>query len=154
MSAPAFDEMSWHDNLIYGLHLRCPDPDRELWRSDLLLDIDHIIDWVCGADGDVQFRIAAATLAFHDVGRLGIDIDYAQGWGDGLTELSIGQIRQEADADPGPRLKRHRFHIELNVPQGGSISFLASGHTLSLRGPVHQMDQQCLPGGLRPAMIP
>ena len=156
MTALPFEALSWHDNLIYGLHLRCSDPDRGLWRNDLVLDIDHIVEWICGADGHVQFRIAAATLAFHEVGRLRIDIDYAKGWGDSLTELSIAQIRQEPDAvdDPGLRIRRHRFCIDLNVPQGGIISFVASGHTLVLRGPVHQMDQQSLPGDLRPAMTP
>jgi len=35
---------SWHDNLIYGMHLRCADPDRNWWHSELIFDIDHIVE--------------------------------------------------------------------------------------------------------------
>jgi hypothetical protein len=42
---PGSGHQSWHDNLIYGFHLRCADPERCIWRSDLVLDIDHIPEW-------------------------------------------------------------------------------------------------------------
>ena len=40
-----FERLSWHDNHIYGLHLSLGDPARDDWRSDLVLDIDHIVEW-------------------------------------------------------------------------------------------------------------
>ncbi len=57
------EERSWHDNLIYGLHLAAPDPDAGLWISDLILDIDHIVEWICGTDEDPQcYSVQAAIL--------------------------------------------------------------------------------------------
>jgi hypothetical protein len=38
---PERARQSWHDDLIYGFHLRCADPERDIWRSELVLDIDH-----------------------------------------------------------------------------------------------------------------
>ena len=34
-----FEEMSWHDNPIYGVSMRAED-----WESDLTLDIDYIVE--------------------------------------------------------------------------------------------------------------
>ncbi len=29
------NELSWHDNLIYGVHFQAADPERGKWRSNL-----------------------------------------------------------------------------------------------------------------------
>jgi len=154
LSATEWDAAAWHDDTIYGLSLRCPDPDRGVWTSDLIFDIDHIVEWLCTPDGSATFRVAAATLAFHDAGSLKMDFDFGTGWGDGLSALSIAEIARQPDpaGNAGrPGLKRHRFTIRLTVPPGGEISLLASGHTLTRRGPAHLLDQQTLPANLRPA---
>ncbi len=92
----AADETSWHDNLIYGLHLEAPDPDSGNWQSNLLLDIDHIVEWVCGTDGSIKFLVAPATLAFHDVTGLCIDIDYGRsGRRECINAMSIASISKE-----------------------------------------------------------
>ena len=45
MSEPAqddpFDDTIWHDNAVHGIRFQIGDPDD--WRSDLVLDIDHIV---------------------------------------------------------------------------------------------------------------
>ena len=59
---------SWHDNPIYGIHWRCAEPDRGLWRSELVFDIDHILDWVPSEERCFRFLMAPAILVFHDAG--------------------------------------------------------------------------------------
>ena len=68
---------AWHDDLIYALHLRASSPAHDDWRSEIVLDIDHIVEWVCGVDGRVRFRVAPASLVFHDVSDLRIWISAA-----------------------------------------------------------------------------
>ena len=43
-----FDCLSWHDCHIWGIELRAGDPDDGDWTSDLVLDIDFIVEWICG----------------------------------------------------------------------------------------------------------
>lgn len=153
---PSDQERSWHDNLIYGLHLATPDPDAGLWRSDLVLDIDHIVEWVCGTDGSVQFRVAPATLTFHDATDLKMSFDFGGGeYRHTLNELSISDITTE----PAPPLgvdgsgEFFQWRIELNSPQGGEIVFGASGYTLTLRADPVLLEDQRLPPAGRPNLI-
>jgi hypothetical protein len=122
--------ISWHDNLIYGLHLQAPEPDRNLWHSNLILDIDHIVEWVCGTDGGVTFLVSPATLVFHDVTDLRVSFDFGGDRQLSLNELSIGSIVKE---DAIGRDNYFDWRIELNWPSGGKIAFGASGYTQTLR---------------------
>src|SRR5262245_6916041 len=123
-----FDQLSWHDNSIYGLALRT-----ENWKSDLLLDIDYITEWLCGVDQRVRFLIAPATLTFHNVTDLRLDVD----WGDShfqvaLIEPSIHAITRERVAHQLIHLDRpyYEWTIQLNLPKpGGFIRFGATGFT-------------------------
>ena len=142
-----FERLSWHDNHIYGLHLSLGDAARDDWRSDLVLDIDHIVEWLCGVDKRAQFRVAPTTLAFHHVTDLGIAID----WGDSgcrtaIHEISIDGIAREAVADQKICLDRPywRWRIETNWPKGGVIAFGASGFTQTLRATPVLIDEQKL----------
>ena len=65
-----FEPLSWHDNFIYGIHFLSAN-----WKSNLILDIDHIVEWLCGVDQQTRFRIVPATLVFQDVTDLKINID-------------------------------------------------------------------------------
>jgi hypothetical protein len=58
-----FDQLSWHDCHIWGVELRAGDADEGDWTSDLALDIDFIVEWLCGVAGGAQFRVAPAALA-------------------------------------------------------------------------------------------
>ena len=152
----ASDLPSWHDNLIYGLHLRSADPERGVWRSDLLLDIDHIVEWVCGADNRCQFRVAPATLAFHDVTNLKISIDSEDGrYRQNINELSIAHIQRmptDAFAEGHPR-PYFEWSIVLNLPQGGEITFGASGYSQILRAEPKLVSEQRLVADDRPPML-
>jgi hypothetical protein len=140
---------SWHDNLIYGIHWRCAEPDRGLWRSELVFDIDHILEWVPSRDGCVRFLIAPAILVFHDAGDLEIRLDC--GSGDGhrryLNELSIHRVDRQRLANAAGDF---RWRIDLNTPAGGRICFEASRFSQTLTAPARLCTEQRFPSEPRP----
>lgn len=145
---------SWHDNLIYGIHLQSAEPDRGIWRSDLVLDIDHIVEWICGEDRQVSFLVAPATLVFHDVSDLRIDVDFGSiGHAMNINEMSIAQIVRELVERPAGAPPYFAWRIELNLPQGSEIVFGASGYTLTLRSEPKLTDEQRLPADARAPLI-
>ena len=154
------DEVSWHDNLIYAMQICAPDPEHQDWRSDLVLDIDHIVEWVCGADGGVKFRVAPATLVFHDVTDLRVHLDMgsasfgmAEGTPLALNELSIDGITKTPAPPPGVTSSRpyHKWRIALNLPRNGELTFGASGYTQTLRAEPLLLDEQRLSPRDRPS---
>ena len=44
--------------LSYLGSTRAGDPDDGDWTSDLVRDIDFIVEWICGTGGGGQFRVA------------------------------------------------------------------------------------------------
>ena len=148
-----FEHLSWHDNIVYGLRLDVGDSFRGDWHSDLVLDIDHIVEWVCGADGGVRFRVAPATLTFHDATDLRIAVDFGDSGGrTALNELSIATITRVAvpNQEGYPERIYYRWRIELYLPQGGEITFGASGFTQTLRAEPVLLDEQRLLAADRP----
>ncbi len=145
-------ETSWHDNLIYALHIEAPEPDRGLLHSNLILDIDHIVEWVRDAGDGVKFRVAPATLTFHDVTDLCLAIDFRGDHRQSLNELSISSIDREEVETKG--LEAYfNWVIELNLPSGGRITFGSSGYTQDLRAAPVLCDEQYLSASQRPNLI-
>jgi hypothetical protein len=141
-----FDNLSWHDNALYGIRFEVGDFSHGDWHSDLVLDIDHIVEWICGVGGGAQFRVAPATLTFHDVTDLRIAIacedSHCQR---AMSELSIDRITRELVQNQKICLDRPHcyWRIALNLPQGGKIGFGASGFTQVLRAePVLLQEQK------------
>jgi hypothetical protein len=142
-----FERLSWHDCHIWGLALRVGDPEDGDWTSDLLLDIDFIVEWVCGLDGGGQFRVAPATLAFHGVTDPRISIDWDdRGQQVALHAMSIDGIERERVREQRVYLDRpyYRWRIRLNWPAGGEIAFGAVGFTQTLRAEPLLTDRQHL----------
>jgi hypothetical protein len=149
-----FSPYLWHDNAIHGLHLALGDPDSGDWRSELVLDIDHIVTWDCGAEHGSRLRVAPATLTFHHAGDLCLAVDCGDTGGQvALHELSIDRIERAPVADQRVCLDRpyYRWTITLNWPNGGIIRFAASGFTLALRGDAVATDTPRLPPSKRAA---
>jgi hypothetical protein len=147
VSSPGLDGLSWHDNALYGVRLDVGDCARGDWHADLVLDIDHIVEWLCGVDRQVRFRVAPATLTFHDVTDLRIAIDCGDSGGQvALHPLSIDAITRERIEDQKICFDRPycRWRIALNWPQGGALTFGASGFTQTLRAEPVVLDQQHL----------
>jgi hypothetical protein len=40
-----FDRLSWHDCHLRGIRFEAGDPDEGDWTSDLVLDLDFIVEW-------------------------------------------------------------------------------------------------------------
>ena len=150
--SPEFAPYLWHDNPIYGLRLDIGDARAGDWRSELVLDIDHIVAWVCGTDEPGRFQVAPATLTFHDAGDLCIAVDCGDTGGQvALHELSIDRITREPVRNQKVCLDRpfYRWRIELNWPEGGLIRFAASGFTQVLRADPVPSDTTGLPATYR-----
>ena len=144
----AFDQLSWHDNAVHGLRIDVGDPNRGQWHSRLILDIDHILEWLCRPDRPWQFRVAPATLTFEDATDLSIQLpDRGFGTQISLSPLSIDGIEREREKDQRICLDRPywRWTIRLNDPNGGVMAFGASGLQLRLRAEPMLTDQQCYP---------
>jgi hypothetical protein len=134
VTSTEFAPYAWHDNVIHALRMRISHPEEGDWRSDLILDIDHIVAWPCS--GERAFKVAPATLTFHDAGDLCISVDSGNSDGQvALYEWSIDHIAREIVPAQKVCLDRpfYRWRIELNWPKNGHISFAASGCTQTLR---------------------
>ncbi len=149
----AFDRYAWHDDSVYGVALRLGDPAANDWRSDLVLDTDHIAEWV--RDGAaVRFLVAPATLVFHGVSDLRIDIDWGlRGWQVAPSPPTIDHVERERVPASEQRIYLDRpyyaWRIEFSSPPGGSISFGAVGFELALRAEPVLHDEQRMPAALR-----
>lgn len=62
------DWINWHDATIHGV-LALPR------QQELILDVDCVVAWEAGRDGDpAGFWVAAATVVFRDVTRVVVDL--------------------------------------------------------------------------------
>jgi hypothetical protein len=129
-----FDQISWHDNHVHGIQILAG----EYGSGKVVLDIDHIIEWICTDGSSCTFRIAPANLTFHEVTDLRIELDYASKMA-GLTPFSIDRIQREVFHP----LTGYRWTIDVNWPKG-LITFQATGFTQELRGKVLIKDEQWL----------
>jgi hypothetical protein len=142
-----FDRLSWHDCHIWAVELHAGDPDDKDWTSDLVLDIDFIMDWICAVDGGGQFRVSPATLVFLGVTDLKIDIDWGRsGFQAALHPASIDYVVRELIPDQRVYLDRpyYNWRIRLNWPDSSEIAFGAVGFTQSLRAEAILTEKQCL----------
>jgi hypothetical protein len=62
--------MSWHDCHVNAIAL---DQNGE-WQSNLVFDLDFIVEWLCGTDKKYRFRVAPAVLRFVGVDNLKLDV--------------------------------------------------------------------------------
>ena len=137
-----FESLSWHDNRVQGIQIRNP---RDGYDFDLVLEIDHILEWVQAPGGRYQFLVAPASLIFHNVGKLAIDVCLSN-----REDLAIDRIDRTAPPDEGNhtdpgstsvwRIAMHSFACRDN-----SICFEATGFTQRLTGrAVGPIDSQFL----------
>ena len=127
------------------------------WRSDLIFDIDSIVEWVCETDGRCQFRVAPATLTFHHVTDLRMAIDWVtSGFQTAIHEISISGITRSQIENQKICLDRPYYHwtIETNFPKEGSITFGGSGFTQVLRAEPILIDEQKLSSSQRSPLFP
>ena len=158
LETAAFDQISWHDNGVHGLRWETADPQRNEWHSRLILDIDHIVEWVCGTERRPKFRVAPATLVFEDVRDLKLSLDWGESGAPNIINLhtpTIHEIERVPIPDlPPPFLGRTwRWNIRFNSPDGGLVGFIGSGFRLTLRAEPVLCEEQWFPTD-RPRPLP
>jgi len=132
-----FDRLSWHDNHVHALLIE----ERANGLGELVLDIDHIVEWVPPREGTHLFRVAPAFLRFQGVSDLRISLDYAA-VSAAMTPFSIHDIRRERIDHPNG-YSTDAWEIDVNWPPG-QITFNATGFTQELRGAVIETQEQYL----------
>lgn len=142
-----FENMSWHDNSVYGISWKMEFQSNYI--SDLILDIDYICEWVCTPDKSCRFKVSPADLIYHDITDLKINID----WGDSGFQncieggLDIMDITRERIQNQKVHLDKpyYRWVIKLQFPaQDSFISFGATGFTQKLRKEPILIESQSL----------
>jgi hypothetical protein len=140
-----FENLSWHDCTIWGLALKLDDPTEEDCTHDLVLDVDFIVEWVprercdlqSGGACSLEFRVAPATLTFHGITDLRVQLQSpSSGFQLVPPPISIASITRERVQDQKVYLDRpyYRWTIDLHKSMtGGEISFGAFGFTQVLR---------------------
>ncbi len=113
-----FEKMSWHDNHVHGLRI----VEGEYGAGELMLDLDHIIEW-CNCEDGCKFRILPVTLTFRGVTSLQLSLDYKTPTA-GLCPFSIASIEREHQERDCYVAKIWR--ILINWPNG-TIEFEAEG---------------------------
>lgn len=134
-----FDHLSWHDCHVHGFRLR--NVKKEYGSADLELDIDFLLEWLLQPDRTYRFRIAPATLTFHDVFGLRVRLDYATPTA-GMTPFSLAGVEREPVTYP-TGFTSYRWRLPINWPSG-EISFEGPGFTQVLRGEPRLNNSQCL----------
>lgn len=121
-----FETLSWHDCHVYGFTLE----EREYGTCELSFDLDFIVEWLCHVDRSAEFRVAPATLTFHEVFGLRVELDYAS-VSAGMCPFSLNGIERE----PFSVATGHssfRWRLPVNWPKG-LITFESPGFTQVLR---------------------
>ena len=152
-----FDQLSWHDNHLYGVHIFMGDIEQGDWRSDLVFDLDYIVEWVCATDQSCQFWVAPATLTFHHVTDLRMVIDWGRsGFQAAIHEVSISGITRSQIENQRICLDRlyYLWKIETHIPKEGMLNFGASGLTQVVRAEPVLIDEQKLSSSQRSPLFP
>lgn len=153
-----FPNLSWHDCHVWGWAVRAGDPARGDWTSELVLELDYLLEWLCPvAGGPMQFRIAPARLVFHDTYNLVWACDWR------MTDVawvqahpaSIQGIERDLCQGPGaePTANWYRWRVSFNCPQGGELSFVARGFTQTLLAEPVVWGEQSLPLDMRERLL-
>lgn len=147
-----FIEHSFHDDPIYGFDLISPEPDLDDWRSELVLDIDHIVDWLKSESGSFRFLLSPAKLRFENVSDLAVRFACPN---HSIIPVPIDQItRSDAPVvEREPEYREYQWTIALNDMADGCISFRSSGYRLELVGEPQPYEQQTIPRHLRDQML-
>ncbi len=122
-----YDAMSWHDNHVHGIRI----VEGEHGAGELVVDLDYILEWITQVDERPRFRVAPATLTFHEVSDLRIALDYAKSTA-AVSPFSLHAIEREKHVFSNGHTS-YRWHLEINWPDG-AIDFIATGFTQVLSG--------------------
>jgi hypothetical protein len=139
-----FESLSWHDCTIHSMGL---DQDGE-YQSDLVIDLDFLMEWLPTPEGTYKFQMAPALLRFHNVDKLVIRtlLDYKQA-------MQISEVTRLRREDQG--YTNYHWTIKLHTYPGrqSQIEFDATGFSQELIAQPLVSNRQSLPLGERQRMI-
>ena len=141
-----FERLCWHDCHVHGFFL----VERPYGCADIILDLDFISAWEESEDRSLHFRVAAATLVFHDVFGLVLSLDYRTP-GAGMVPFSIEGIYRESIAADA-QSPRFRYTMPINWPDG-SITFEGYRFTQTLRAEPVTTSRRLLEPHQRPPLF-
>jgi hypothetical protein len=131
-----FESTSWHDNHVHGMRF----VEGKDGSGDLVLDIDHIVEWLKGEGNGFKFKVVPATLTFHEVIFPRIAIDF------GAASAAFGPIMIhgiEKRTEQRPRYTATIWKVPFTFPPG-EMEFEARGFTQESRGDAVLTDSQSL----------
>jgi hypothetical protein len=134
-----FENLCWHDCRVYGF--RIGEVHDERGTAELELDIDYLVEWLCTDAGRYKFRVAPATLTFHEVFGFRIEIDYAAPTA-GMSPFSIDGVKRVA-LSSSMGITSYRWQLPINWPDG-EITFESPGFTQVLKREPIETDRQFL----------
>jgi hypothetical protein len=131
-----FDRLTWHDNHIHAIRF----VEGTDGAGDLVLDVDHIVEWLEGEAGGFRFRVVPVTLTFHEVmfPRIAVDFGAVSA---AFAPLMIEGI--ERRAEQRPHYTAQIWKIPIAFPKG-EIEFEARGFTQRTEGEVVLVSSQSL----------
>ena len=121
-----FENMSWHDNHVHGVRF----VEGDNGEGELVLDIDHILEWLKSEDGEFLFRVQPAVLVFHGVMFPRMSIDYATATA-AFGPFMIDGIKRRVENRE--RCQAQIWKLPISWP-GGEIEFEARGFTQRAQG--------------------
>ncbi len=116
-----FEGMGWHDCAVHAVAFR---PE----HFELRLDLDYLLEWIAPAEpgAPLAFRLAPATLVFHDVSDVALALEPWTGVLPTLNAIT------RADPRPTPNGRFITWAWELDGHEG-TIRLRATGYTQALR---------------------
>lgn len=140
-----FENLSWHDCVIWRITPCIPNSDVNDPTCDLALEIDFIVEWIHTDGNRFKFRVAPATLVFHGVSALHIDIEWDKDhFSVEMHPATIREIKREVIRDQPACLDRpsYDWRICAGWPDAGEIALCAVGFTQTLLAEPVLMDEQ------------
>lgn len=142
-----FDEDELHDNCIHALQF-C----HELYESNFIFDIDHIVEWIPSSDG-CRFKVVPALLKFFHVTDLVISIEWGNsGFQNSEGGLFITGVRREPVETKLKLATYYHWLLHLNDSEQ-VIHFGASGYALEFRSDPIIIEEQSFHYGERMKLI-
>ncbi len=140
----------FHDDTIHAIQFIPVDVEDEDWECELILNIDHITNWVKSSKNGYEFDVVEATLSFHDVSEISIRCSITGG---GANPIPIDRIERSDE----PIIQRGEFKcfgwvIFLNDGDDGIIRFIASGYSLEKARKPISLSEQMIPKSQRLAL--
>lgn len=134
--------VGFHDDHVYGFSIS----EGTDGHAELVVDIDHIVEWLDPVEGRYRFKVAPAFLTFYEVCDLVVNISYSFPNVE-IGPFSIDGIRQIPCTFPDGS-GGYEWRIEVNYPEG-HMAFKGKHYTLGYRSEAVVSDSQRLPGEIR-----